>query len=356
MPMQTLKLILLIVLAVVVAGLIFSYLFMRYVAWRVYRGTLVRTSPDVWGRSCSEPENPEQLAMWEKGLSWAASVGIYVDDTRLGILNKTERYQDIHIENDGFHLYGQYIDLGFDRAVIIVPGRCESLLYSYYFAPPYQTLGFNILVIDIRCHGLSSGKYDYVGIGEDSDMIAWARLLKERYGNKEVWMHGICMGANTAILAAVNPEAEAEALFSGLVLEGPYVSFRENYKEHLVTGHHPVWPILDMVMHQIRRHTGVDVDEAAPIRHVGNIRIPTLILSGKQDLYSVPKKTEILYAACSAPGKKLVWFEKGSHSHLRIADEEKYDNAIADWFQELSGLKIFRTKAPAAKDDNKEME
>ncbi len=356
MPMPTITLILLIVLAVIVAGFIFSYIFMRYVAWRVYRGTLVRTAPDVWSRSCSEPENPEQLAMWEKGLAWASSAGIYVDDTLLGVLNETDRYQDIHIENDGFHLYGQYIDFGFDRAVIIVPGRCESLAYSYYFAPPYREAGFNILVIDIRCHGLSSGKYDYVGIGEDSDMIAWARILKERFGNKEVWMHGICMGANTAILAAVNPEAESEELFAGMVLEGPYVSFRENYKEHLITGNHPVWPILDMVMHEIKKHTGANVDEAAPIRHVGNIKIPTLILSGKQDLYSVPKKTEVLFSACSAPCKKLVWFEEGSHSHLRIANEEAYDKAIADWLSELSKLKIFRIKTPAAKAKKKETE
>ena len=344
MPMQTSTLIIIIVLAVFVLGIIFPFLFMRYVAWRVYQGTLVRTSPEVWGRHCSEPENKEQLAMWNKGLSWAASVGIYVEETMLGVLNETDRYSDIHIENDGFHLYGQYIDFGFDRAVIIIPGRCESLLYSYYFAPPYQAEGFNILVIDIRCHGLSSGKYDYVGIGEDSDMIAWAKILKERFGNKEVWLHGICMGANTAILAAANPIAKEKNLFSGMILEGPYVSFRENFKEHLVDGHHPVWPILDMVMNEIRRHTGVDVDEAAPIHYVGKLDVPALILAGKQDRFSVPEKTRLLFNACSSPGKKLVWFEKGAHSHLRIANESAYDQAISDWLKDLSGMKIFQQK------------
>ena len=38
----------------------------------------------------------------------------------------------------------------------------------------------------------------------------------------------------------------------------------------------------------------------------------------------------------------FVWFEEGSHSHLRIANEEAYDKAIRDWLSELSKLKIFR--------------
>ena len=333
--MSTLLLIIIIVAAVLVFSLISSWLFMRYVAWRVYQGTLVRTSPDVWGRACSEPENTEQLEMWNRGLSWAKEAGVDTDSTALGILKDEGNVTDIKIENDGFHLFGQYIDLGYDRAVIIIPGRCESLMYSYYFAMPYQEAGFNILTIDIRCHGLSSGKYDYVGIGEDSDMISWAKILKERFGNKEVWLHGICMGANTAILAASNSEAKQDFLFAGMVLEGPYVSFRENFKEHLIDGHHPVWPLLGMVMNEIKRHTGVDVDKAAPINHIDQLDVPVLILAGKNDLFSVPEKTDLLFEKCSSPKKKLVWFEQGGHSHLRIADEEAYDKAITDWFADL---------------------
>lgn len=327
--MSTLGIVLIIIAAVLVFGLFFPWLFLYYVSWRVYQGTLVRTSPEVWGRSCSEPENAEQLEMWNRGLAWAKDVGIDIEATQAGVLKETEQYCDLRIENEGFTLFGQYIDFGFDRAVIIIPGRCESLMYSYYFAKPYCESGFNVLVIDIRCHGLSTGKYDYVGSGEDSDMLVWTKLLKERFGNREVWLHGICMGSNSAILAAADNET-----FAGLILEGPYVSFRENFKEHLIDGHHPVFPILGMVMSQIRKHTGVDVDESAPINFIDRVKAPTLILAGKKDLYSVPEKAEILFNKCGASEKKLVWFEEGSHSHLRITDEEAYDTAIKTWINQ----------------------
>ena len=35
-----------------------------------------------------------------------------------------------------------------------------------------------------------------------------------------------------------------------------------------------------------------------------------------------------LFAACSAPDKKLIWFSKGGHSHLRINNTEQYDAAV----------------------------
>jgi hypothetical protein len=41
-----------------------------------------------------------------------------------------------------------------------------------------------------------------------------------------------------------------------------------------------------------------------------------------------------LFNACGAADKKLVWFEKGGHSHLRINNTNEYDNAIIDFFKD----------------------
>ena len=92
--MSTLGIVLIIIAAVLVFGLFFPWLFLYYVSWRVYQGTLVRTSPEVWGRSCSEPENAEQLEMWNRGLAWAKDVGIDIEATQAGVLKETEQYCD----------------------------------------------------------------------------------------------------------------------------------------------------------------------------------------------------------------------------------------------------------------------
>ena len=59
-----------------------------------------------------------------------------------------------------------------------------------------------------------------------------------------------------------------------------------------------------------------------------------LFLYGEKDIFSIPEKSRKLFAACVSEDKKLVWFEKGGHSHLRINNTQQYDQAIIDFFAE----------------------
>ena len=79
----------------------------------------------------------------------------------------------LEIENDGLKLKGEYLDFRSKKCAVILQGRTESLLYSYYFAKPYAEMGYNILVVDLRAHGLSDGKYQTGGIKESDDIVKW---------------------------------------------------------------------------------------------------------------------------------------------------------------------------------------
>ena len=76
---------------------------------------------------------------------------------------------------NGLKLVGEWFDYGFDKTVIILPGRRETLVYSYYYAQPYKELGINVLVIDQRAHGLSEGTYSTCGIKEADDVKLWLK-------------------------------------------------------------------------------------------------------------------------------------------------------------------------------------
>ncbi len=300
-------------------GLIFMLAYTYPISKFVYFSQLVRTEPEKWGHVCSAPENEEQLAMWNAGIEWA------------------EQYRDkvteVAIENDGFSLFGEYFDFGSDRCVIILPGRCECLMYSYYFAPPYKEAGFNVLVIDTRCHGKSSGKYNTIGVKESSDVIAWSKLMHERFGNREVWYHGICIGTAAGIFAMT--DKACPDYVRGFVTEGCFVSFRETFKRHMIYNKRPLFPVLDLVMLHINRYTGTNVYRDKPITAIRNIRpdARVLFLYGEKDVFSIPEKSQKLFDKCSAEDKKLVWFDKGSHSHLRINNTEKYDREIIEFFR-----------------------
>ncbi len=311
-------LIILIIVILILSGVIFTLICCGKIAKIVYRETLVRTSPDKWSRCCQAPENEEHLLMWNRGLEFAKA--------------HSDLMHEVMVENDGLKLYGEYYDFGYDKAAIIVPGRTESLMYSYYFAIPYYKAHCNILVIDLRAHGKSDGMYD-VDPGESDDLLLWISLLQEQFGMKDIILHGICIGAGTCIqiLSGQNPPSCVRAFIS----EGGYVSFPESYRQHMRQLHRPVYPIMPMVMHLIKQHTGCDVYKTRPIDFIDKVHVPTLFLCGMKDLSSLPEKSQQLFDKCGAAQKELVWFEEGAHSHLRIANEDKYDNAVISFLEKI---------------------
>ncbi len=305
-----------IIIGFLLAGAVIMLVKTVPISKKVYFDQLVRTSPEKWGRVCSAPENEEQLAMWNSGCLWAEE--------------NAEHISEVHIQNDGFDLYGEFFDFGSEKCVIILPGRCECLKYSYFYAEPYKKAGFNVLVVDTRCHGRSGGTYNTIGVKESDDLIKWVGFLEKELETKEIYFHGICIGSVSGLLALTKrccPDT-----VKGMVCDGCFVSFRETFKRHMIADNRPLFPVLDLVMLWIKIYAGTNVMRYSPIKlvkRVENMRM--LFLFGEKDIFSVPEKSRKLFNACTAEEKKLVWFKRGGHSHLRINNPERYDTAITEF-------------------------
>ena len=288
------------------------------IAKRVYKDQLVRTEPEKWGRVCSCPENEEQQAMWDEGCKWADA--------------HKDKKQDVHIVNEGLNLYGEFYRLSeSDKCVIILPGRCESLKYSYYFAPAYEKSDFNVLVIDSRAHGNSDGTLNTIGVAESRDILVWIKLLETDFNIKEIYFHTICIGTATAILAMASPDCPKSV--KGLVSEGCFTTFKETFKRHMIEDNRPLFPVLQLSMWEIKRSTKTDVIKSSPINNIDKIHQRALFLYGEKDVFSIPEMSKKLFERCASKDKKIVWFSKGGHSHLRINNTEKYDQAIIDFLK-----------------------
>ena len=202
-------------------------------------------------------------------------------------------------------------------------------MYSYYFAKPYQEAGQNVLVIDTRCHGKSDGTYSSIGRFESEDLKIWMNFMEKEYMVKGFWLHGICVGSSAALLAA--SAKDCPKALSGIVLEGCFTSFRESFKQHMIDKKKPIFPVLDLVMLHVLRYAKANVYKNTPLKAVKKIHCPILFLFGKKDIFSIPVKSQKLFDACISKDKKLVWFDEGGHSHLRINNTEKYDTVIKEF-------------------------
>ncbi len=305
----------------IIISLAVMYLITYKITYNVFKDQLVRTSPDKWKRECSCLTNEEHVRMFNIGLQW-------------GEENKAHK-TEVTITNDGLKLCGEYFDFGFSKCVLIEQGRAESLLYDYYFAKPYKDAGCNVLVIDTRANGNSEGEFVSAGIYESRDIPVWINLITQKYPhNKEFYIHGICIGSAAAILAAA--KEDFPKCVKGIIAEGTFHSFYESFREHLVELNKPLYPMLWQIRLICKLHMGVDIKKQAPITHIDKIKVPFLLLCGKKDIYSLPEKCQSLFDKCSSEHKRMVWFDEGAHSHLRINAQEKYDAEIIKFISEIS--------------------
>ena len=309
------------IIALIIAGLLLGgIVFTFLIAQRVYKLHLIRPGKNAWNRGvCSFPEDEESNRMFDEGMAWHEE--------------QKEFARPVSVTSEGLHLEGEYYDFGFDRAVLILAGRAEALTYSYYFAQPYRSFGYNILLIDNRAHGLSDGNYNCVALREYRDVQQWIALLTGTLGNKAVLLHGICIGAAAALYSVT--EGEVPSGVEALVTDGMYVNFGESFRNHMIEINKPIFPVYRECMLLIALHAGKNPVRFGPQNHIDKLKTPILMLYGKQDAYSVPEKSKWLYERCSAPVKRIVWFDKGVHSHLRVNAVDKYDAAIGKFLDEL---------------------
>ena len=292
-------------------GALFMYVALTFmISCIIYTKLFVRTSKDKWGRTVSWKDE-ELESMFAQGKEW----GLKYDQYR----------KSVEITSEGLHLVGEYFNFGNKRAVIIIPGRSESGTYSYYFSEPYRISGFNVLAIDNRCHGLSDGKYNTLGLKEYKDILNWAKYLVENEGIEEIYMHGICIGSATAI--HLLSRDDVPSYFKGVTCEGTYTTFKELFDNQLIKRNKPTFPHTMEVLGLVALHAGKSLKKNSPIREIDKVKVPMLFLYSKQDSYAKPEKSLELFNKVKAP-KRLEWFPTGEHSHIRIHNTKEYDEAI----------------------------
>lgn len=285
----------------------------------IFRALVVRTGKKIWGRSPSMPSDKEYVRLYDNAKEW-------------GALHEGE-YVDVDIVDEGLHLYGQYYDFGGKNAVILIPGRMEACTYSYHYAWPYSKAGWNVLCIDPRSHGLSDGRYNYLGFREYSDVNSWARLLKERFGMEKVVLHGVCIGSSTALYSAVSEDCPDNV--AGIIVDGMFQCFYDSCRNHMVKDKRPLFPFLAETMFYIKLFCRIDPKNDGPKKRIWGMRRPILFLHSREDLFSTPDKAQELFDMCPSEHKYIHWFEHGGHSRLRLINPEEYDDAVTEFIKTL---------------------
>ena len=289
------------------------------VACILYRMQWKKSDKCKFERGCSDPTIDFHLDMFNQGMDYRQKV---IDNVK-----------DVDIYNDGLHLFGEYYDFGYDKAVIILPGRMETCWYGAFYVEPYVKAGYNVLTIDPRAHGLSEGVYLTLGKKEADDALAWARYLHEKKHIKSIVLAGICVGCTTSCYAFSNPDCPS--YINGFISDSMFVNFIKMYALHIKERKKPVFPCLQFLLHKIKKYNGIDPEEAACEKMVQNIKVPTLFFAGTKDSYISKEDANWLFDHLGTNNKKFVLLEGARHSHSRYDAKEMYDKNVIDFLNSL---------------------
>jgi len=297
---------------------LFIFLFLLIV-FLIFINTTYRSPFKKRIRECTIKKDESQMRMFSEGINWSEQF--------------KEKLEKVQIVSDGLNLYGEYINFGFDKCAVILQGRGESLLYSYYFADVYAKNNHNILVIDVRSHGLSDGKYQTGGIKESDDVILWIKMINEKYNISDFTIHGICIGGATAIYAYSKLKKEGSTLLKRIVTDGLYKTYFELFKAHIVAYKVPVLPAVYAVFLLIFIFTKARPFRETPIKCMKEVDIPVLFIWSAMDKFSLKSNSEELFRACASEYKEICFFPKGRHSHVRASQKAEYDDLVSKFLQ-----------------------
>lgn len=238
--------------------------------------------------------------------------------------------EEVYITSSNIKLHGLFLDRGSDRSVILVHGYGASLKYRVQDAPFYYNNNFNVLLIDLRTHGKSEGKYVSLGKFEALDLLEWINWLNKRTNNSKIILDGVSMGAATVNMAScLNLPKNVVFAVSDCSFTTMRDELRAMYKRFYIV---PDWLLIGLGEGYSRWFGKFSLYKSGPIDCVKNANIPIIFIHGTGDKLIPPQMADKLFEACTSD-KKLVKIEKAGHAMSFCYNRKACESAILEFIK-----------------------
>ena len=231
------------------------------------------------------------------------------------------------VSEDGLTLRGTHFSPASPsrRWVILVHGYGRDQQFVWDVAAEYLKRGYEVLTPDMRAAGESDGEYLTMGVKESGDVAAWARQIAARDDRARIALHGISMGAATAMMAAGSGKLppQAVAVVEDCGYTSAYAMFSAQLEKLFGLPEFPIMRCVDTVS---RIKTGAWLSDASPVERMPEL--PTLFIHGDADKLAPPEMMDTLYAASGAKVKARLSLPGVGHADAKKDAPEVYYSTI----------------------------
>ena len=268
------------------------------------------------------PEEAEATSgqVLDSDIQWLLTESNYTDETLTSFDNLNLHAYKVLNQNDS------------NKWVITVHGYTSEGINMSSYAKNYYDIGYNVLIPDLRSHGLSEG--DYIGMGWDDrlDIIDWINTILEYNPNAEIVLHGVSMGAAT--VSMVSGE-DLPSNVKAIVADCGYTSVWDEFAYQLDDLFSlPEFPILNVSSLVAKVRAGYFLGEASTLKQVAKSKTPILFIHGDEDDFVPYYMMDELYDATSSEKEKLT-IKNAGHAKASEIDPETYWTTVSNFINKF---------------------
>ncbi len=256
-----------------------------------------------------------------------ATSGQVLDSDVTWLLNDSN-YTDEYITSSDklkLHSYKVTNQNNSNKWVIAVHGYTSEGINMSTYAKHYYDNGYNVLIPDLRAHGLSEGNYIGMGWDDRLDIISWINYILNENPNAEIILHGVSMGAATVLMTSGE---EIPSNVKAIVADCGYTSVWDEFAYQLDDLFSlPEFPILNVSSMVAKIRAGYFLGEASSLEQVKNSKTPILYIHGDKDDFVPYYMMEELYKATSSE-KEMLTIKGAEHAKASEVDPETYWNTV----------------------------
>ena len=245
----------------------------------------------------------------------------------------SQQYEEHCVKSyDGLKLYGRYLKNGDSNKTVM-------LFHGYRsrgekdFSGCFKFLkdnGFNILLVDQRSHGKSEGKIISFGVKESRDVITWLDFLLKTYGDKDIFIEGLSMGAATVLFSTrFDMPDNVKGIIADCGFDSPERIIRKVAKQNFKINGFLIMPALDVLCRLFGKFSVYEVSSQTALK---NCKKPILLIHGTGDDFVPCEMSKASFNAANEP-KFICLVDDAAHGMSYLVDTPKVQKAFNDFIE-----------------------
>ncbi|WP_250277740.1 alpha/beta hydrolase [[Clostridium] colinum] len=218
-------------------------------------------------------------------------------------------------------LFAEWFINSGNKWVIVLHGYGANGRLMYYVARRFHKKGYNVLVPDLRGHGISGGNYVGMGWHDRLDVINWIKEIIKIDKNAKIVLYGVSMGASSILMASGEKlPKNVKCIISDCAFTSAYDIFKHQLKNSKKV---PVLPFMYIINILCKIKNGYSLKKASAINQIKKNKLPIFFIHGAIDNFVPTHMVFDLYKSANCE-KELMIVNNAGHTVSEMVERKIY--------------------------------